>query len=302
MRWLNELLPEKYIPMNKKNLPTPKEHLQAIGLLLLTAIFWSFGGVLIKWVQWHPIAIAGMRSAIALVVLLIASPKMKLNYSKIQIGGAIAYALTVILFVSATKLTTAANAILLQYTAPIYVALWSHSMLNERIHKMDWIMIFAALGGMALFFLDQLSFSFMFGNCIAILSGVAFAGFVVLMRKQKAQSPLGSIVLGNFLTACIGLPFMFHSTPSWESWIGLLLLGIFQIGIPALFYAKAIRVVTALEGILIPMIEPVLNPIWVFLFLKEKPGFWAIVGGILVLLVIFIRSIFVKNQKFSHDF
>jgi len=283
--------------MDKTISPTPQEHLKAIGLLLLTAVFWSFGGVLIKWVQWHPIAIAGMRSAIALVVLLIASPKMKLNYSKIQVGGAIAYALTVILFVSATKLTTAANAILLQYTAPIYVALWSASILNERITKTDWIMIFIALGGMALFFFDQLSFSSMFGNCIAILSGIAFAGFVVLMRKQKSESPLGSIVLGNLLTACIGLPFMFHSMPNRESWIGLFLLGIFQIGIPALFYAKAIRVVSALEGILIPMIEPVLNPIWVLLFLKEKPGSWAIGGGILVLLVIVIRPILGKNQK-----
>lgn len=279
--------------------PTPQEHLKAIGLLLLTAVFWSFGGVLIKWVQWHPVAIAGMRSAIALVVLLIASPQLKLNYSKIQLRAAIAYALTVVLFVTATKLTTAANAILLQYTAPIYVALGSAPILKERITKMDWIMIGTALGGITLFFLDRLSFSSLFGNCVAILSGMAFAGFVILMRKQKNESPLGSIVLGNLFTVFIGLPFMFYSMPNRESWIGLLLLGIFQIGLPALFYAKAIRVVTALEGILIPMIEPVLNPIWVFLFLKEKPGAWAMVGGILVLVVIGIRTMLGKTQKNS---
>lgn len=285
--------------MNKTITPTPQEHLKAIGLLLLTAVFWSFGGVLIKWVQWHPVAIAGMRSAIALVVLLIASPQLKLNYSKIQLGAAIAYALTVVLFVTATKLTTAANAILLQYTAPIYVALGSAPILKERITKMDWIMIGTALGGITLFFLDRLSFSSLFGNCVAILSGMAFAGFVILMRKQKNESPLGSIVLGNLFTVFIGLPFMFYSMPNRESWIGLLLLGIFQIGLPALFYAKAIRVVTALEGILIPMIEPVLNPIWVFLFLKEKPGAWAMVGGILVLVVIGIKTMLGKTQKNS---
>lgn len=288
--------------MNKTITPTPQEHLKAIGLLLLTAVFWSFGGVLIKWVQWHPVAIAGMRSAIALVVLLIASPQLKLNYSKIQLGAAIAYALTVVLFVTATKLTTAANAILLQYTAPIYVALGSTPILKERITKMDWIMIGTALGGITLFFLDRLSFSSLLGNCVAILSGMAFAGFVILMRKQKNESPLGSIVLGNLFTVFIGLPFMFYSMPNRESWIGLLLLGIFQIGLPALFYAKAIRVVTALEGILIPMIEPVLNPIWVFLFLKEKPGAWAMVGGILVLVVIGIRTMLGKTQKTHHDF
>lgn len=288
--------------MNKTIPPTPQEHLKAIGLLLLTAVFWSFGGVLIKWVQWHPVAIAGMRSAIALVVLLIASPQLKLNYSKIQLGAAIAYALTVVLFVTATKLTTAANAILLQYTAPIYVALGSAPILKERITKMDWIMIGTALGGITLFFLDRLSFSSLFGNCVAILSGMAFAGFVILMRKQKNESPLGSIVLGNLFTVFIGLPFMFYSMPNRESWVGLLLLGIFQIGLPALFYAKAIRVVTALEGILIPMIEPVLNPIWVFLFLKEKPGAWAMVGGILVLVVIGIRTMLGKTQKTHHDF
>jgi drug/metabolite transporter (DMT)-like permease len=266
-------------------------HLRAVGYLSLTAALWSFGGVLIKWVDWNPIAIAATRSWIALPLLLLASGKVHIDHSKTQWGGAVAYACTVLLFVSANKLTTSANAILLQYTAPVYVAILGHFLLNERVDWIDGLAVVLVLAGMSLFFLDRLSAANALGNGVAVLSGVAFAWLVVLMRKQKHGSPLGSIVLGNLITGIVGIPFMFHPPRDMSSWTGLLLLGVFQIGFSYLFYARAIRHVTALEGILVPVIEPILNPIWAFLFIGERPGHWALIGGVVVIATVILRSV-----------
>ncbi|MCU7501378.1 MAG: DMT family transporter, partial [Ignavibacteria bacterium] len=238
------------------------EHRKSVIYLVLTALLWSLGGVLIKWVSLSALAIAGLRSLIAFAFIMIAfRPKLKI--SPVKILGGFAYAAVVILFVSANKLTTAANAILLQYTAPIYVALPGHWFLKEKITKTDWISILMVFCGMVLFFLDKLSAGDMLGNIVAILSGVAFAWLVLLMRKQKNESPLDSVVWGNLITAIICIPFYFSQSIDSKSWIGLLLLGIVQLGISYVLYAYAIKHVSAIEGILIPVIEPVLNPIWV---------------------------------------
>jgi drug/metabolite transporter (DMT)-like permease len=187
--------------------------------------------------------------------MLVFQRKLHFTWSTTQIGGALAYAGTVILFVTANKLTTAANAILLQYTAPVYTALLGAWILKEKTTKLDWLTIAIVLGGMSLFFLDKLSVGNISGNFCAMISGVAFAFTAVLLRKQKDGSPLESIILGNILTAVIGLPFMLQSMPSPSSWLGLIILGIFQLGISYILYALAIKHVTALEAILIPIIN-----------------------------------------------
>jgi drug/metabolite transporter (DMT)-like permease len=138
-------------------------------LLLLAALGWSLGGVLIKSIDWPPIAIAGGRSVIAIPVMLLCIGRPKLTFSTAQIGGAIGYALTVMLFVFATRMTTAANAIVLQYTAPIYVALIGRWYLGERAHALDWAVIAIAILGIALFFLDRLTWPG--GGAILSLSG-----------------------------------------------------------------------------------------------------------------------------------
>lgn len=271
--------------------------IMAISYLVITALLWSLGGLFIKWVQLNPVAIAGMRSAIASILIWIFLKKPKFNWSKEQILCAIAYALTVILFVMANKMTTAANAILLQYTAPIYVALFSFTLLGERTTKLDWLIILIVFSGMILFFIDDFSTEEFWGNIVAIFSGISFAALTLFTRKQKDGSPLESILLGNILTALIGLPFMFQSAPTVSSWIGLLLLGTVQLGIPYILYSIAIRSVTALETILITVIEPIVNPIWVFLIFGEIPGKWSIIGGIIVLSAVTIRSIIVSKSK-----
>lgn len=266
--------------------------LKATILLALTAVLWSTGGLLIKSVQWDPIAIAGMRSAIASLLLLALSGKPKFTWSRAQIGGAIAYMATVVLFVMATKMTSAANAILLQYTGPIYVALFGRWYLGERTTRLDWITIGIVLLGMGMFFMDSLSTEGMAGNLIAIASGVAFAWLALFLRKQKNERPEDSILLGNWLAALVAIPFMVSSgMPSTESWIGMGLLGIVQLGFSYILYAKAIRHVSALEALLVPVIEPILNPVWVMLFIGETPQQWAIIGGAVVLTAITVRGI-----------
>lgn len=270
----------------------PEKRTRSLIFLALTALLWSVGGLLIKSVDWNPIAIAGTRSAIASVLIAAVLRRPKVTWSFAQIGGALSYAATVILFVTANKLTTAANAILLQYTAPIYVALFGAWFLKERTGWLDWAVIAAVFGGMSLFFLDELSSGHFWGNIIAILSGLSFAGMVLFMRRQKHESPLESVLLGNLLTAFIGLPFMFQGPlPQVSGWVALSLLGLFQLGISYILYASAIKHVTALEAILIPVIEPLLNPVWVFLLLGERPGPWALLGGVVVIVAVTFRSL-----------
>ncbi len=259
-------------------------------LLLLAALLWSLGGVLIKSIDLHPMAIAGGRSAIAIPVMLLCVGRPRFNFSTAQIGGAIGYALTVALFVFATRMTTAANAIFLQYTAPIYVAIIGRWYLNERALRVDWLVIVVALGGIALFFMDRLTVSGFWGNIVALGSGVAFASVAIFLRKERAGSPVTSIILGNIIVAIAGLPFMWQSTLGQGDGWRLLLLGVLQLGLPYVLYAYAIKYVTALEATLIPLLEPVLNPLWVMLTLGERPGRWAIVGAVLVLGAVLARG------------
>jgi drug/metabolite transporter (DMT)-like permease len=265
--------------------------------LLLAALLWSLGGVLIKSIDWHPMAIAGGRSAIAIPVMLACIGRPRFSFSRAQIGGAIAYAATVVLFVFATRMTTAANAIFLQYTAPIYVAIIGRWYLNERASPIDWLVIAVALGGIALFFIDRLTVAGFWGNIVALGSGFAFGCVAIFLRKEKAASPVTSIVLGNIIVALAGLPFVFQSSLGHGDGWRLLLLGIFQLGLPYVLYAVAIKHVTALEATLIPLLEPVLNPLWVMLALGEKPGPWAIVGALLVLSAVLGRGLLMVLSK-----
>jgi len=274
-----------------KKLILLKERPRAILYLALTAILWSLGGLLIKSVNASPFAIAGVRSGISALLILIVVGKPKFSWSKAQIGAALAYAAMVLLFVSATKTTTAANAILIQYTAPVYVALLSAWLLKEKVKLLDWITIFIALGGMLLFFIDNISTKGVLGNLLAAASGLTFGVFTVLMRMQKEGSPIESVMLGNILTAIIGISFLFQSLPDAKGWTCLVILGVVQLGLPYILYSKAIKHVTALEASLIPIIEPILNPIWVFLVLGEVPGKWALAGGLIVLAAVTGRCV-----------
>jgi len=260
-------------------------------LLLAAAILWSLGGVLIKSIDLSPMAIAGTRSLIATVIMSLAMPAVLRKISWQVIPGAVAYAATVLLFVVATKLTTAANAIFLQYTAPIYIAMIGPWFLGERTTWYDWLLVLLALSGVGLFFLDQLSLQGLSGVIAALASGFAFAWLAVLMRRQKAGSPEAVVLLGNLVTFLIALPWVFPILRIEENGPRLLLLGVVQLAIPYLLYSLAIRHVRALDASIISTIEPILNPIWVMLATNERPGLWSIVGGSIVLGTSLTRSL-----------
>jgi len=251
---------------------------QSIFLLIGAALCWSLGGVLIKWVDWNPMAIAGARSMIAAVFVWFAFPKMKFTWSFYQLAGAGVYAANMVTFVVANKMTTAANTVLLQYTAPAWVALFSAWFLKEKIRRSDWMTI---------------------SNISAIFSGFCFAWVFLLFRRQKEHGPYGSLFLGNVLAGLICLPFMFQGSPGGTDLAGLLLLGIVQIGVAYSLFSVASRYITAIDAALILLLEPLLNPVWVFLALGEIPGTWAMVGGAIILSAITFQAVIPKEKEGS---
>jgi len=273
----------------QKALQKDVTHTQAVALLVATAVLWSFGGLLIKLVGWHPAAIAGGRSIIAALLFISIFGRPKISMSRSQWAAAASYAATVILFVFATRLTTAANAILLQYTAPVYTILLSAFILKEKANIIDWGAVLFVLGGMVLFFVDGFETGHTLGNVLAILSGLSFSLMVIFLRKQKRTSTWEPIFWGNILTAMIGLPFMTAPLPDLIGLTSLVALGVFQLGFSYILYTIAIKRVTAVEATLVPVIEPILNPIWAFLGLGEMPGIWALVGGAVVLITVSAR-------------
>jgi drug/metabolite transporter (DMT)-like permease len=254
-----------------------------IAIMVLTSVLWSSGGILIKLVNVGPLAVSGLRSLIAAAIISIYLKKPKFTWSLYQILGAIAYASMAITFVSATRLTTSANAVLLQYTAPIYVAILGGLILKEKVALKDWITIAVTLIGVVLFFVDSFSLGGMMGNILAIISGFCFAFFIVCSRQQKEGSPMETILLGNVVTAVACIPFVINASYDMTSILGIVSLGIIQFGIPYVLYGIAIKHIRALDAVMIAVIEPILNPIWVLIFLGEIPGAWAILGGIIVL-------------------
>jgi drug/metabolite transporter (DMT)-like permease len=271
-----------------------KNRKKALLYLVITAVLWSTGGLFIKLVDWNPVAIAGARSGISAVVMLLYLRKPVKPKGKIKLLGACTYASLVIMFVAANKLTTSANAILLQYSAPVWVILFSGLFLKEKIRKHDLAAVFVVMLGMVLFFVGDLKSGNMFGNVLALLSGVSMGAMVILLKLDSTGEPVEITLLGNIITFAVALPFFFLSVPSFKSILGLLMLGIFQLGISYILYTAAIKHVSAVEAILIPILEPLLNPVWVFLFTGEAPGTFALIGGAVVIAAIISRELYVQ--------
>ena len=268
----------------------------AIKYMIIASVLWSIGGIFIKLINWNPMAIAGSRSAIAALVMMVYLKKFKFKINKSMLICACSYSLLVILFVSANKLTTSANAILLQFTSPVWVALLSRAILKQKISRIDGITIIFVILGMIMFFIDELEMSYLLGNILAILSGIVMAGMILLFQQQKENSLVEITLLGNVITAIVGIPFYFISSPGMESVLPLFILGVFQLGIPYLLYVLAIPNVTAIDAVLIPVLEPLLNPLWVFIFANESPTLFSLLGGGLVLLSVTVRGIIMSKK------
>lgn len=273
----------------------PLKSVNYVGLLFLAAILWSTGGVVIKQLAAPAPVIACLRSIGAVILIVLVLRKPIRCPSRTVLAGAIFYAGTVILFVFSNKLTTASNAIILQYTAPLYVLLLSRFWLKEKALISDWIFMLILMGGIVLFFFDDLSGGRMLGNILALISGACFGSLTITLRMQKDQTPEDTILLGNIICAVLTCPFLFMQTINAVNMTGSLLLGIFQLGLPYFLFSLALKKVRAIDGILIPIIEPILSPIWVFFFYGEIPGYWSIIGGTIVLASTVVRGLWLSR-------
>ena len=256
------------------------------AILIIAALMWSMVGLFIKLVNLNPMVITGIRSLGAAAVLLIYIKKPKFYWNRYFLAGILAYSMMVILYVLSMRLTTAANAIFLEFTAPIYVVAFSYFLLNERINRFDIFAMVIIFLGMRLFFMDELSLYGFWGNILALLAGVCLALVTVLIRKEK-ESAFEIVFFGNVLTTIICLPFIFQgfsSSTTQIDWFIIFGLGILQLGIPYLLYTTALKYVSALDAILVGMLEPVFNPIWVYIFVGEAMGEWALIGAALVII------------------
>jgi drug/metabolite transporter (DMT)-like permease len=270
------------------------------GILAIAccALLWSTGGIFIKLVSLHPLAIASARSCIASLVIWFFLKKPKFTFSFPQIAGGISNALTMILFVASNKLTTSANAILLQYTAPVFAAFFGWFILSERPSKDNWVALGCTMIGMVLFFFDKLKGFHLLGDVFSIISGITFALTSIFMRMQKEGSPLESLLLAHMITVCIGIPFLVTGPlPGVQDILAIGGLGLFQVGISSILFAYAIKRVSAVQTMLTAGIEPILNPVWVFIFAGEIPGMWALIGGTLIILSVTATSVISARRK-----
>ena len=267
------------------------ERRKAILYLALAAILWSSSGLFVKILDWQPISILAGRSFFASIVFLFYLRRIPTRFSMWQLLAALMFILTQFLFITSTKLTTAANAIFLQYTMPIYVVLLAYWFLGEKPTRTDWLSMLVIFIGLALFFGDELSAEGFYGNLLAILSGVTGAIMMISFRAQKNGNPAESNLIAFLFTATLGFPFIMKETWTVNSWLILAFLGIVQIGFAFIFFTKGIKHIPALEANLIGTLEPVLNPIWVFLFYGESMGGFALVGGLVVLAGVILSAV-----------
>lgn len=310
-----------------------------LGVLLIlgAAVFWSLGGVGIKLVPASALAITGLRALFATPVFLLALrskargqgsfPSVRALFGQRSVWlVAVCYAWTVSSFVAANQLTTAANAILLQYTAPIYVVLLSWPLLGERVRPVDVIAVLGCIGGVLALFLDQLTAAGALGNLLAMGSGVGFGLVPLLLRRSEQRrlaalaagsaldpraaaeqarirslAPEASLLLGNSLTVLIGLPWVLQvlvgSSLPRVSWLVLIGLGTVQIGLAYVLYAAGVRRLRAVECLMVSSLEPILNPIWVALLTGERPGRPALIGGALIVIAVLGHGAFVELAR-----
>jgi drug/metabolite transporter, DME family len=272
-------------------------------LVLGAAILWSTGGLFIKATHLSPFEVSFGRSLLAAITIVVFTRSEGFGLNRISAITSVLYAALLILFVVATKMTTAANAIFLQYTAPVYVLILEPIFYKEKFRGRDFVTVAACLAGMSLFFVGKLRPQDVSGNLFALASGVCFALFFLLLRHSKARqvNRAASAIYGNLMVVVLCAPAFFGAARrgiSPEDYARLAYLGIVQIGFAYLLFTLAMaRGLRSLDAGIIGYVEPVLNPIWVFLFLGERPSGWAIIGGVIIISSVIVHMLFESKSK-----
>jgi drug/metabolite transporter (DMT)-like permease len=258
--------------------------------ILCAAVLWSTGGAAIKLTGLSGWQVGAGRSVLAAAFLFVAFRSARVRPDRRILAASAAYAGTVILFSVANKLTTSANAIFIQDTAPLWVVLLSPLLLRERPSRAELLSIPVYGAGLALFFLDELSAGQVTGNLVALASGVAFA-LCILTLRGLGDRGVAAAAWGNVVAAAVALP-LWAAGPvaTGRDLLLLAYLGIFQLGSSYALFARGLTQTPAVEASLLVLLEPVLNPIWTFFFTGERPGPWALAGGAIVLGATAVRT------------
>jgi drug/metabolite transporter (DMT)-like permease len=261
------------------------------------AALWSTGGLAIKELDLPPLAIVFHRAWIAAIVLLFLLRPKKIRLTPSFGASVVVYAGMVVTFVVATKWTTAANAIFLQNSGLVWVLLFSPLVARDPIRGRDVAAVSACLAGMVLFFVGRLSAQGMAGNAVALLSGAFYAATVLLLRRNRGDASQWTAILGNALGALFALPFLTRPfAVTIHEFAILAFLGVVQIGCAYALFVKGLEAITATEASIVSLLEPVLNPIWVFLGVGERPTTYAIAGAAIVLGAIVWRTVVTGNS------
>lgn len=267
-----------------------------------TALLWSTGGLFIKWTSVSGLALSCFRSFFALLTVALVTRRQGFGLNKLTVAAALLYSVVVILFVVATKQTTAANAIFLQYTAPVYMMILEPVVYKEKFRPRDLITVLVCIGGMALFFVGQLRPQDITGNLMALASGFFFALYFLLMRHPRARevNRASSVIYGNLLVVLICAPWGLAaiSEITRHDLLSVMYLGVIQLGLSyVLFTIGMTRGVRSLDAGIVCYIEPALNPVWVFLVLGERPSRWALLGGAIIIIAVIIHMLFDAHSK-----
>lgn len=269
---------------------------RAILEMLLCAALWSIAGIFIKLIPWNSIVIAGLRSLIAGLVIFVYMRARGIGFTadRRSLAGGAALCLTLTCFVAANKLTTAANSIVLQFTAPMFIVVFSALFLKKRFSRADVLAVVLTMAGISLFFFDQLTPGHLAGNCVAIFAGMAFACYYMSLEGASESQRMSAILIAHGLTFLVGLPFTFVYPPELSAApvACILVLGVVQLGIPYVLLGRASGACPPLACSLLGAVEPLLNPVWVFIFDGEAPGLWALIGGVVVVATITVWCVY----------
>lgn len=276
-------------------------------LILIAALLWSTGGLFIKSVSLDAWGISFWRSGFALITLYAVyraqSHRIGHHHDESWLNShtllaALFYAALLVLFVLATKLTTSANAIFLQFTAPIYVLFFEPLLTRTKIRRDDIITVLIAIGAMALFFVGKFDTRSIWGNIAALTSGLFFAGYALMLKHDRASEAtrwriviVGHLIIMIAMAIYAGVSGASLMPGSANEFLMLGFLGVIQIGIAYSLFTFGLSHVRALDALLLSMVEPVLNPVWVYLGLGERPTAYAITGGAIILALVAMRAI-----------
>ena len=270
--------------------------------IVFAAIFWSFGGLLGKLIPWSGLSIAALRGIFAAITIALYRRSFSFKLNKPILLAGLSLTLTTILFMIANKMTSSANAIVLQYTSPVFIILLTFIIDKQKPKKRDIFAIFGVLLGICLFFFDQFKNGQYLGDLIALASGLSFAG-VFFANKLPNASPIDATYIGNLLSFII-LPFVLFDTSFQLNqnptiWMYIIIMGVFQLGFGYIFFSLGIKQSSATSSSIIATLEPILNPLWVFIFLGEKPSILALIGGMIVLLTVTIYNTIVTRDNYK---